>query len=165
MVKKRKQKHEKIAFKPKEVDKKIVNILMNNGRATLKSISKKVGLSIDAVKDHIDKMKNLGIIKRFTIVVNTTPFDQPVSTHVYIKFKNVSEKSINEFLSYLKKHPKIPTVISVLGTYDIFIVLMGRDVMDLEEQKIRLKQKFKDLIDNWEEAVTSKVHKLEHYKF
>ena len=158
-------KSEKIEFKPSELDKKIINLLMNNGRATLKDISKEVGLSIDAVKDHIEKMRKAGALEKFTVHVNPWMFGMGLSSQVYVKFKNVSEKSLKTFIGYLKNDPDIITLISVLGDFDLFMVIIASSPLELEKKKNKIREEFKEIIDNWDEIIVSQIHKLEEYRF
>ena len=50
---------------------------------------------------------------------------------------------------------------SVLGDYDVYIVLLAKDPNDLEKMKLELKQKFTDLIGDWQEVLVTKIYKLE----
>lgn len=158
-------KGEKIAYTPLEVDYKIINLLMRDSRMTLKGISSLTDLSIDAVKDHIEKMRRAKIIDRFTIHVNPELLGLPLSSQVYVKFKNVNEKSLKSFLDYLKSDPQIITLISILGSFDLFMVVAAKSPVELEKKKNKIREEFKELIDNWDETVVSQIYKLEEYKF
>ena len=165
MAGKNSAKAEKIAYAPLAVDYKIMNLLMQDSRMTLKSISKLSDLSIDAVKDHIEKMKKVGIIDRFTIHVNPELLGLPLSSQVYVKFKNINEKSLKSFMDYLKNDPQIITLISILGSFDLFMVIIAKSPVELEKKKNKIREEFKELIDNWEETVVSQIYKLEEYRF
>ena len=165
MAGKNSAKAEKIAYTPLAVDYKIMNLLMQDSRMTLKSISKLSDLSIDAVKDHIEKMKKVGIIDRFTIHINPELLGLPLSSQVYVKFKNVNEKSLKSFMEYLKSDPQIITLISILGSFDLFMVIVAKSPVELEKKKNKIREEFKELIDNWEETVVSQIYKLEEYRF
>jgi Lrp/AsnC family leucine-responsive transcriptional regulator len=165
MAGKNSAKAEKIAYAPLAVDYKIMNLLMQDSRMTLKSISKLSDLSIDAVKDHIEKMKKVGIIDRFTIHVNPELLGLPLSSQVYVKFKNINEKSLKSFMDYLKNDPQIITLISILGSFDLFMVIVAKSPVELEKKKNKIREEFKELIDNWEETVVSQIYKLEEYRF
>ena len=158
-------KGEKAAYLPSEVDYKIVNLLMKDSRITLKDVSKEVGLSIDAVKDHIEKMRKAGAIGKFTIHINPEFFGLPLSSQVYVKFKNVSGKLLKEFIDYLKNDPQIITLISILGDFDLFMVIMAKSPVELEKKKNKIREEFKEIIDNWDETIVSQIHKLEEYRF
>jgi Lrp/AsnC family leucine-responsive transcriptional regulator len=165
MAGKNSAKAEKIAYAPLAVDYKIINLLMQDSRMTLKSISKQSDLSIDAVKDHIEKMKKVGIIDRFTIHVDPELLGLPLSSQVYVKFKNVNEKSLKSLMDYLKNDPQIITLISILGSFDLFMVIVAKSPLELEKKKNKIREEFKELIDNWEETVVSQIYKLEEYRF
>ncbi|MEM3704156.1 MAG: AsnC family transcriptional regulator, partial [Candidatus Bathyarchaeia archaeon] len=50
-----------------ELDKEIIQILKQDGRAAYRDIGKKVGLSEGAVRLRIKKLVESGVIKRFTV--------------------------------------------------------------------------------------------------
>ena len=158
-------KGDKIAYNPPEVDYKIVNLLMQDSRMTLKGIAKQTDLSIDAVKDHIEKMKRVGVIDRFTIHINPELLGLPLSSQVYVKLKNINEKSLKIFMDYLKEDPQVITLISILGSFDLFMVIVAKSPVELEKKKNKIREEFKELIDNWDETVVSQIYKLEEYRF
>ena len=108
-------------FEPDEKDKKLVNLLNENGRLTLKELAKEVGMSIDGVKGRIDKMKAVGAIK-FTVIPVAKFFGYPINSQVYVKLQNITEENRKKFIAYLKAHNKIILVMSVLGDYDVYFV-------------------------------------------
>ena len=56
-------------------------------------------------------------------------------------------------------------VVLVLGDYDIYVVLLGKNPQDLDRMKLEIKQKFDDLIGDWKEVLVTKIYKLEEYRF
>ncbi len=53
-----------------ERDRKIVEILMKNGRATLTEIAKELGISEAAVRKRLKNLEERGIIKGYTAIVD-----------------------------------------------------------------------------------------------
>ena len=151
-------------FEPDEKDKKLVNLLNENGRLTLKELAKEVGMSIDGVKGRIDKMKAVGAIK-FTVIPVAKFFGYPINSQVYVKLQNITEENRKKFIAYLKAHNKIILVMSVLGDYDVYFVPFAKDAQDLNKIKLEIKEKFPDIISDWREAVAAEVHKYEEYSF
>ncbi len=146
-------------------DKKIVCILNANSRISLTDISKQVGLSIDGVKDRIAKMKEAKVIQRFCVIPDPKFFGLPLTSHVYVKFQNLTEESLRGFESYLKSHARVFILMSMVGDYDMYFVILAKDAIDLNSMKNDIRMKFKDLIADWKEVVVAEILKYEEYKF
>ena len=147
-----------------EKDRKIVNLLNKNGRLTLKEISKDADLSIDAVKGRIDRMKEYGAIDRFTVIPNPKAFGLPLGAHVYVKLHNIEEKKLEDFIRYLKFHNRIVVLMSMLGDYDIYFVVLAKDTADLNSIKTEIRKEFSNLIAEWKEVIVAEIYKYEEYQ-
>lgn len=164
----KKQKSEKLAQKTVKLDdkdRKIFCILNENSRTSLTDISKEVGLSIDGVKDRIEKMKTARVIQRFCVIPEPKYFGFPLTSHVYVKFQNLTEGSLRGFESYLKTHARVFILMSMVGDYDMYFVILAKDAIDLNSMKNDIRMKFKDLIADWKEVVVAEILKYEEYKF
>ena len=53
-----------------EVDRKILSLLVENGRRTYDDIASRVGLSAPSVKRRIDRLRATGALEGFSAVVN-----------------------------------------------------------------------------------------------
>ncbi len=145
------------------VDRKILNILSENARTKLTVIAKSVGLSVDSTKKRMERMKKNDVIHKYTIQADDPEIRMAV--HIYIKIKNMSQENYDEFINAMKKNPRCIDLMAVLGDYDIYVVLLGKDPQDLDRMKLEIKQKFNDLIGDWKEVLVTKIYKLEEYKF
>ena len=53
-------------MKLEDTDRKIVGVLLENSRLSLRQISKKVDVSVATVMHHINRLEREGIIKKYT---------------------------------------------------------------------------------------------------
>lgn len=143
-------------------DKKILMILQEDGRAQLKEISKKVNLSIDSVHNRIKEMKKKGIFIS-TILVDSRAIGFPLIADIKIKLKNVSEQEREKFIQYLNEHPRVTELLAIMGDFDFTCVLIAKDSNELESLSTEIRQKFKDLIDEWRGILVLKTYKFEKY--
>ncbi len=157
-------KQEKIS-KIDDKDRKLLNILSQNSRTKLTQMSRQVGLSVDGVKGRIKKLKESGVIERFSIIVNPVKLGFGIGSHIYIKLHNMTDERMEELIKSFKNNPRIPVFISMLGDYDIYAVLEARNTSELRDMRNEIRKKFNDLIDDWKEVIVSEVYKLEEYKF
>ncbi len=146
-----------------EKDRRIINILAENGREKLTSIAKKVGISVDATKKRVDRLIEDGIVKP-TVLLNFDALGLHANSHVYIKVAPPSEAKYDELIAYLKKHPRVLYVMFMLGDYDIYIVLVAKDTKELGELKHEIRQKFPEAIADWKELLVSGWTKYEEIK-
>lgn len=146
-----------------EKDRKIINILAENGRAKYTAIAKTVGLSVDATKKRVDALVKAGVIKP-TVILNFDAVGLHAASHVYIKVAPPSEAKYEEFIAYLKKNSRILYVMFMLGEYDIYLVVLAKDTKELGEIKHEIRQKFPDVIKDWKEVIVSGWAKYEEIK-
>jgi Lrp/AsnC family leucine-responsive transcriptional regulator len=147
-----------------EKDAKIVNLLNRNSRQTLKEIAQQVGLSIDGVKGRIDRMLALGVIERFTVIPTPKHFGYPIASHVYIKLQNMTDEKLRDFTEYLRFHNRVIILMSMVGDYDLYFVLLAKDTADLNTVSNEVRKKFSDLIADWKEVLVAKIYKYEEYQ-
>ena len=65
----------------------------------------------------------------------------------------------------MKKNPRVIDLMSVLGDYDIYIVMLAKDTSELDKMKLELKQKFTEIIGDLKEVLVTEIYKLEEYRF
>lgn len=57
-----------------ETDKKIIACLRNNARMTMKELGEQVFLTGQAVKNRVEQLEDMGILKRYTINIDCPVF-------------------------------------------------------------------------------------------
>lgn len=53
-----------------EKDKKIIEILLENGRATFTDMAKKIGITEAAIRKRVKRLEEIGVIKKYTAIVD-----------------------------------------------------------------------------------------------
>ncbi len=147
-----------------EKDKKILEMLQYDSRKSLTELARQVKLSIDSTHKRLKRLKNNGILY-FRGLVNPAKIGYPMVTDIYIKLQNTTEEDYHKFINYLQKHPRVTTLLSVMGDYDLICVIMTTDALELEEITRKIRQTFSHLISDWKSLFVVKVHKFEEYTF
>jgi DNA-binding Lrp family transcriptional regulator len=117
-----------------KIDKKIIEILKENGRATYINIGKKVGLSEGAVRKRIKTLVNSRVIRRFTVKIEFTEGAEAITLlHINPSFPT------SEICEILKKFPNIETIYEVTGQYDIAVIISALSIAEVNGcvEKIR----------------------------
>jgi len=146
-------------------NKHLLELLQDNGRASLTDLSKALGLSIDATHKRLKKLHAGGIIAKFGIFINPKALGYDLVANVQIKLQNISEDELDKFILFLKNHKQVIELITVLGDYDLTCVIIAPNTEELERISREIRQKFKSLIADWRSVINLKVHKFEEYSF
>jgi len=117
-----------------DIDREIIKILKNHGRATYGEIGKKVGLSEGAVRKRINELVSSGIIRRFTVKVGLTEGAEAI---ILISLNPSFPTS--EISDILMKIPNVENVYEVTGQYDIVAIVSAMNIAEVNEciEKIR----------------------------
>jgi DNA-binding Lrp family transcriptional regulator len=117
-----------------DIDREIIKILKNHGRATYGEIGKNVGLSEGAVRKRINELVDSGIIRRFTVKVGLIEGAEAI---ILISLNPSFPTS--EISNILMKIPNVENVYEVTGQYDIVALVSAMNIAEVNEciEKIR----------------------------
>ena len=144
-------------------NEKLLTLLQENSRESLKALGSKIGLSIDSTKKRIEKLKNLGIITKFGVSLNPKAMGYDIVANNKIKLTNISKIERERFINYLVNHPSCIELISVSGDYDWTCVLIAKNTDYFNDLVYEIREKFKDIISDWNTSFNLKIYKFEEY--
>jgi Lrp/AsnC family transcriptional regulator for asnA, asnC and gidA len=115
---------------PDKIDDAILRALSKDGKKKYSEIAEDLNISAQAISERVKKLKNHGIIKRFTIDID------PVKIGASIEF--ICELDINaglmdEILPVLKEIPEIHIVKITTGIHDIMCIGNAESIENLHE--------------------------------
>ncbi len=146
-----------------KINKKLLGILQDNGRESLTKIARTLNLSIDSTHKRMKKLKQEGIISKYSIYIDPKRIGYELVANVQIKLNNISENELTETIAFLKTHPNVIELIQTLGEFDMTCVLIAKNTFDLEEISREIRNHLKSVILNWKTVINLKVHKFEYY--
>ena len=121
-----------------EIDVKILNILSEKADATATEIMSQVNLSIPAINKRISKLRQTGVIRQYTILVDPDKVGKPIHAFILVVLQQPS--GAEKLTEYIKSDPDILECYAVTGEYDYIIKVCARDVEQLEQKLNLLKQ-------------------------
>ncbi len=128
------------------IDKIILKILSENSMATATEIGAAVNLSIPAVNKRIQRLKESGLIRSFTVLTDGKKVSKPICAFIMLTVKY--GEGVNSLHDYVKKDTDILECYAVTGDYDYILKICARDVEALEEKLLLLK-KLKGVIKSY----------------
>ena len=101
------------------LDRKLVNALLGDGRASLRSLGEDMDVSVTTVSNHLSDLEDEGIINGYTPKVDYDALGYDVTAIIQLKVEGSSLPAVTESL---KEHKQMISVYEVTGDYDIIAV-------------------------------------------
>jgi Lrp/AsnC family leucine-responsive transcriptional regulator len=117
------------------LDLKIIECLKQNGRYSFVEIGKQVELSPSAVRERIQKLEDLEVIKGYRVRLDNTKLG--FGLEVFIMFKLYSGK-LSVFCENLDQFPEIFEIHRITGTHNIFMKVILNNQLHLQKYIDRL---------------------------
>ena len=85
-------------------DYKIIEILQEEGRISMKDLGKIVGLTSPAVSERVKRLEEAGVIEGYKAIVNPNALGRVIKAFVHI---SLPSNKYNEFIESARKDPRI----------------------------------------------------------
>jgi Lrp/AsnC family transcriptional regulator for asnA, asnC and gidA len=102
-----------------ETDKKILNILIDNSRLSLRQIAKKADVSVATVMNHIKKLEKEKIIRKYTAMFDYEKIGYDVEVIIDIR---ISKGKLFEVEKKIASHPNVFAIYDTTGDFDASIL-------------------------------------------
>jgi DNA-binding Lrp family transcriptional regulator len=109
-------------------DIKLIRELSQDGRRSLKSLATELGVSTVTVMNRMKRLRESGVLKGFTAVVDPSKLGYNITAIISIVTKRKELVSIEKKLA---QHPNVLAIYDVTGTYDFIVVSRFRKITDL----------------------------------
>lgn len=117
-------------------DERIIDILKENSKLSTQQISKKASIPITTVHHRIKKLEKEGIIKNYTVVLDSKKIGKAVSAYILIrvdyKLLQQIKKTQYELAQKLKSHLDIGEAATITGETDIIIKVGVKNMEELD---------------------------------
>ena len=120
-----------------DTDKKILDLLQNNGRMPLKHIADEVFLSPPTVSSRIDWLEKDGIITGYSATVNPEAFDFHIKAFINLEVKPEQKP---EFYPYIASVPNVIECNCVTGDYSMLMEVLFHTTSELDSFIGQLQQ-------------------------
>jgi Lrp/AsnC family leucine-responsive transcriptional regulator len=112
-----------------EIDDAILRELQDDGRMSMAELGSKLGIAPSTVFKRIEKLKNAGIIERFTIVINQKCFEHTLVAFLNVRVHPDDKAKVEDFMRDL---PSILELYEVLEPGDFFVKVRVQNITELK---------------------------------
>ncbi len=120
-----------LTMKIDEKDKLILEELAKDARLPTKRIAANLDIPRVTVHTRIEKMKQEGVIKKFTILKDFTKIGLPVTAFVFVAYNpqdNISQQQVAEKISQMEN---VFDVHLISGEWDMLVKLRGESLVQI----------------------------------
>jgi DNA-binding Lrp family transcriptional regulator len=119
-------------------DRRVLELLGRDGRASYAEIGLLVNLSATAVKRRVDRLRERGVVRGFTVVL--APEQLGWGTEAFVEIYCRERTSPEEILSALRQFPEVVAAWTVTGDPDALVHLRAADTRHLETVIERIRK-------------------------
>ncbi len=113
------------------LDADLVNELLGDGRASLRSLAEKLDVSVTTVSNHLSDLEDEGVIEGYTPQVDYDALGYDVTAIMQLKAEG---SALPEITQTLKDHRQMITVYEVTGDYDVIAIGKFKDTDDMNDE-------------------------------
>ena len=113
------------------LDAKLVNALLGDGRASLRSLAEDLDVSVTTVSNHLNALEDEGVIDGYTPRVDYDALGYDVTAIIQLK---VEGDALPDVTDRLQSHDQMISVYEVTGDYDIIAVGKFSDTDGMNRQ-------------------------------
>lgn len=113
-----------------DIDKEIINLLKVNARASFAEIGRKIALSPSSVRERIQKLEDLGVIKSYSVKLNQALIGNGLEVFILLK---IFDGKLKYILSEINTFTEVQEVFRITGPYNIHIRVVLKDQLHLQQ--------------------------------
>lgn len=140
------------------IDAEIIELLQKDGRMMYKEIAENVGVSLPTVRTRMQKLTHMGLIKKFTVILDSEKFWG--RTRIFVTAK-LAEGDITTLKEQLSKLGEVRSAYFIAGEKQVMIELEIDDLQNLSEL-LSKKLPSQTGLSDFSSFVVSKVLKEEY---
>ena len=109
-------------------DLKILQLLQQNARITVKEISEQMHLSTTPVHERIKRMEASGVIKQYATLVDHTKVKRSLMVICYVSLKEHSKDAGNKFIETIQSLNEVIECYNISGEFDFMLKVVSEDM-------------------------------------
>jgi len=113
------------------LDRKLVNALLEDGRASLRSLGEDLDVSVTTVSNHISELEDEGVIEGYAPIVDYGELGYDVTAIIQLK---VEGSALPDITDRLQEHKHMVTVYETTGDHDVIAVGKFTDTDHMNDQ-------------------------------
>ena len=112
------------------VDKQLIDILKDNSRLSFADLGRKVNLSPSAVRERVQKLEELKVIKKYSIQLDNKKLGNDIEAFILLK---VFPGQLKQVLKKINNFEEIKEAHRITGSQNIHLKVVVKNQLSLQE--------------------------------
>lgn len=104
-----------------KVDRKILEVLQNDGRISFTELGKKVGLTTTPCIERVRRLEREGYIKGYSALLNAQELGVGLVVFVQLRLNRTHKQTFEEFRRQVQQLPEVQECYLVTGSFDFLV--------------------------------------------
>ncbi|RCH74074.1 MAG: Lrp/AsnC family transcriptional regulator [Candidatus Poseidoniales archaeon] len=113
-----------------EIDKKIIKVLQDDARTSLRKISELVKVSLGTVSNRVKKMEKNGVIKGYSVILDPDQIGWELNVVIGLR---IQKGRLIEIQEKIAKDSRVHGVYDVTGDFDSMVIARAKNRKDLDD--------------------------------
>ena len=113
-----------------EIDKKIIKVLQDDARTSLRKISELVKVSLGTVSNRVKKMEKNGVIKGYSVILDPDQIGWELNVVIGLR---IQKGRLIEIQEKIAKDSRVHGVYDVTGDFDSMVIARAKNRRDLDD--------------------------------
>ena len=114
------------------IDRRILEILSENAAATATEMVPHLNLSIPAINKRIQRLRESGVISRFTVLTDAELVGKPICAFIVVVLQRGTD--FEKLMQYVQEDQDILECCGVTGEYDYLLKICVANMGDLQKK-------------------------------
>lgn len=115
-----------------DISLKILGLLQENARMSYTEIGQKIGMASTSVKERVQKLEDVGIIKKYTVQLDDEKLGYPINAIITLSCSGAYTPKEQVIVDMLSEYPQVLEVLRISGKNDFLVKVC---VQSMEEYK------------------------------
>ena len=113
-----------------EIDKKIIKVLQDDARTSLRKISELVKVSLGTVSNRVKRMERNGVIKGYSVILDPDQIGWGLNVVIGLR---IQKGRLIEIQERIAKDSRVHGVYDVTGDFDSMVIARAKNRKDLDD--------------------------------
>tara|TARA_B100000676_G_scaffold121955_1_gene121624 strand:- start:4386 stop:4877 length:492 start_codon:yes stop_codon:yes gene_type:complete len=113
-----------------ETDRRIISVLQNDARASMRSIAEQAGVSLGTVSNRVRRLEEAGVIRGYSVQLDPELSGWELTVVIGLR---IQKGRLIEIQEKIAKDNRVYGAYDVTGEFDSMIIARARDRRDLDD--------------------------------
>ena len=113
-----------------EIDEKIIKVLQDDARTSLRKISELVKVSLGTVSNRVKRMEKNGVIKGYSVILDPDQIGWELNVVIGLR---IQKGRLIEIQERIAKDSRVHGVYDVTGDFDSMVIARAKNRKDLDD--------------------------------